>query len=140
MRLHTDKETLNILSVKHRMSSEVVEDIINHGLQSIKECMIKDEMPNILIHNLGRFKPSKTKIDKKFESALRQIESNKLENVNWDEVERYLKAYDRILIEEGYKESEYSQRIRKLLENRNEQQVTNSLCPEHNDTSNSQVS
>ena len=120
MRLHTDKETLNILSVKHRLSADVIEDIVNHGLQSIKECMVMDDMPNILIHNFGRFKPSKTKIDKKFESALRQIDNNKTESINWQEIERYLKVYDRILVEENYRESECSQRIRKILENRNE--------------------
>jgi predicted RNase H-like nuclease len=126
MKLHNDKELINILSVKHRLNPEVIDKIINHGLKSIKECMMLDDMPGILIHNLGRFKPSKSSLDRKFRvmHAFVEKDPNNSDKVDWNDMQRYLKVYDRILKEENKVESNAAIKMRELvkskIENKNE--------------------
>lgn len=122
MRLHLDKEIINSLSVKHRVKAEIIESIINHGLKSIKECMSMDDMPNILLHNLGRYKPSKYLLDKKFTMVMRFIEKdpNNALKIDWDIIRYQIKAYDRILIEENVEESESASKIREIINSKYE--------------------
>lgn len=124
MTLHNDKETINILSVKHRLKPEVVEDIINHSLKCIKECMSMEEMPGILIHNLGRFKPSKSLLDRKFNSIIGYIEKdpNNYNKVNWSIVMNHIKVYDRLMKEEQEQESKAVSKIKEIINKRNERE------------------
>jgi nucleoid DNA-binding protein len=120
MKLHTDKEIINSLSVKHRLNPEVIENIIEHSLKSIKECISMEDMPNILIHNWGRFKPNKKSLDVKFYKTLQSLEINP-ETIEWNTIKYMLKAYDRIIKEDNLESSVGANKIREIINNRNEE-------------------
>lgn len=119
MKPHLDKEIINSLSVKHRLNAEVVEDIINHCLKSIKECIADENMPSILIHNWGRFKVNKKSIDVKFYKALEHLENNP-EKIDWENLEKLIKVYDRVIVEDKLESSKGADKIREIINNRNE--------------------
>ena len=106
MFIDSNKEIINNLANKHRVNSEVIESIVLHSFKCIKECMSMDEMPSILIHNWGRFKPNKASLDKKFKIILLYLNKyqDRFDTINWDPLRRYLKVYDRLLKEDKKKE------------------------------------
>ena len=116
MKINSDKEIINSLSVKHRINPETVETVINHCLKSIKECIAMDDMPNILIHNWGRFKPSKPGLDNRFYRALINMENNP-ERVDLQALEKMIKVYDRIIVEDGLTSSISADKIREIINN-----------------------
>jgi len=120
MKINSDKEVINSLSVKHRINPDAVETIINHCLKSIKECIAMNDMPNILIHNWGRFKPSKPGLDNRFYRALINMEENP-ERVDLQTLEKMIKVYDRIIVEDNLTSSESADKIREIINNRNEE-------------------
>ena len=119
MKLHTDRETINFLSVKHRLNPEVVEKIIDHSLQCIKECMVMEDMPNILIHNWGRFKPNKKALDVKFHKILSRIQKGN-DDIDWEAIKHMLKVYDRIVEEDDLTPSIVVDKLKEIIKNRDE--------------------
>lgn len=119
MRLDLDKETINILSIKYRLNASTIESIVDHSLKCIKECMVMDEMPNILIHNLGRFKPQKSLLDSKFISTVNFVEKypEKANTVDWKYIKNLLEVYNRIIKEEKLKEHLVISKIKTLISN-----------------------
>lgn len=127
MKLQTDKETINILSVKHRVNSDTVENIINHSLKCIRECMQMEEMPNVLIHNWGRFRPVKYIMEYKFTQLLSKINNKQVvTDDEWLECQNLLKVYNRIIVEEKQKEFLNIESIREILNSKNYNEYTNS--------------
>ena len=81
--------------------------------------MVMEDMPNILIHNWGRFKPNKKSLDVKFYNILDNIEKNN-SDVDWYTITYMLKAYDRIIKEDKLKSSAAADKLREIINNRNE--------------------
>ncbi len=119
MKINSDKAIINSLSVKHRVNPETVELIIDHCLKSIKDCMVMEDMPNILIHNWGRFKPNKGSLDNRFYSILNLAEKDP-NKIDWHTAEYMLKAYDRIIKEDNLTSSIGADKLREIINNRNE--------------------
>lgn len=119
MFIETNKEIINNLANKHRLNPEIIESIVLHSFKCIKECMGMDEMPSILIHNWGRFKPSKTVLDRKFKVLLMYLNKypEKVNDINWDIIKRYLSVYDRILKEDEKEEGKSAKKIRVVINN-----------------------
>lgn len=147
MNISHDKEIINVLAAKHRVNPEKVQEIVNHSFKCIKECIAMDEMPNILIHNWGRFKPCKTTFDKKFRITYRFLlkDNTNYYKLDLEKINRYFKIYDRILIEENKKESKTVTDLKRLIEQildeqEGSKQESKDICPEYNDTSDTQVS
>lgn len=50
------EDIINMVAIKYKVESEVVESVIDHMFSEIKRSMGSDEMPDILIYNWGRLK------------------------------------------------------------------------------------
>jgi len=74
------QEFIKNLAEKKNLPIFVVDRVIKHQFKFLKKCMQSDELPNIYLRNLGRFK---IKI-KRLEWMMEQIEDknklNKLQN------------------------------------------------------------
>lgn len=60
-----NQDIIGQLSSKYRLERDVVEALISHTFLSIRECISMDDMPNILLHNWGRFSARATTLEKR---------------------------------------------------------------------------
>ena len=95
MIIHNEKKIINNLSVKYKLNPKVIEDVISHSLKCIKDCICMDEMPDIMIHNLGRFKASLIIMEMRFKNFIINNENNALKDFDIDVMNRLIKVYDR---------------------------------------------
>lgn len=100
--LEKNSDIVSRLSSKHRLDKALIEDMILHTFSSIKECMSMEEMPNILLHNWGRFTPKLTYIEKKLLGYSLHLKKGGILNENkYLRLKAFLNAYARLCIEEN---------------------------------------
>lgn len=58
------KILINKTAVKFQVRNALVEDAVDHAFKMIKNLTASEELPKILIHNFGTFKPSLVRINK----------------------------------------------------------------------------
>jgi nucleoid DNA-binding protein len=121
MNVTDNKEIINALAVKHRIDASLVKEVIEHSLKCVKECMEMPEMPNILLEGLGRYKPCKRTIDRKFTNLtlfLRKDPEN-INKVDWERIKILLSTYERIAKEEKKPLGKSATAIKELVNNLN---------------------
>jgi uncharacterized Fe-S cluster-containing protein len=117
MYINRDKDIINILANKYKLNSNEVENILTHAMKSIKNYMASDEMPNILLHNWGRFKPNLFALEKRFKLLYLSLEKDpeKIKEIDKKRYFNYIQVYERLLVEEKEEEGIYYKLIKNLL-------------------------
>lgn len=117
MIIHNEKKIINNLSVKYKLNPKVIEDVISHSLKCIKDCICMDEMPDIMIHNLGRFKASLIIMEMRFKNFIINNENNALKDFDIDVMNRLIKVYDRKVKEDKKKHHINYYKVLNILNN-----------------------
>lgn len=95
------EDIVNNLSSKHRLNKDLVEQMISHTFLSIKECMGMEEMPNILLHNWGRFFPRLRYIEEKLLAYQLHLKKGGILNESkYNRLKAFFNAYNRLCDEE----------------------------------------
>ncbi len=111
-----NEDIINALSSKHRVERDLIEQMINHTFLSVREAMALEEMPNILLHNWGRFFPRLRHIENKLlKYSIYLRKGGILNDYNFKRLRAFLSAYDRLCNE--------SKRVKKDFEYLKEQVI-----------------
>ena len=96
-----NEDIINNLSSKHRLNKDLVEEMIGHTFLSIRECMGMEEMPNILLHNWGRFFPRLRYIEEKLLTYQLHLKKGGILNESkYNRLKAFFNAYVRLCEEE----------------------------------------
>ena len=107
--LEKNSDIVSRLSSKHRLDKSLVENMITHTFASIRECMAMEEMPNILLHNWGRFKPKLGYIERKLLNYSIHLKKGGILNEHkFLRLRAFLNAYKRLCIEENKEPVDFS--------------------------------
>lgn len=112
------EDIINNLASKHRTNKPLVISCIDHVFKEIRNKIGDDEYPNILIHNLGRFKPNLRYMIYKIRNTFKYAQDNNVRIEYYQRLNRYLKAYKRICKEEKIEFKEEFIEIEKVINNK----------------------
>lgn len=93
---------INKLSVKHKLSPELIDLCINHTFNEIKNSISDINIPNVMISNWGRFYPKLSEIEHKIIQGLNHY-NFMLPDYKYETIINLLNAYERICKEENKK-------------------------------------
>lgn len=82
MSLKYDKKLTEIVSRvsnKNSLTTRDTDEIIDHFFKEMRENLKKPEMPEVLIHNFGRFKPQTWRLKKDIKAALNRGNTERAE-------------------------------------------------------------
>lgn len=102
------KEIIIKLSEKYRIPEVSVKLIIDHVLSEVKNKLSSDDLPEVLLHNFGRFQVSIKALESKIIGVFTYADNNNGRIEYYQRLNRYIKAYKRICKENN---KEYSQRF-----------------------------
>jgi len=119
----SNQDIINKLSAKHRVNKDIVEACISHVFTEIKNKMGSDEYPNILIHGWGRFRPNMKYIKYKIIFMYKHlIEGGEEREVVYHRLGAFIKAYERLCIEDKRPLFGELSKIKEYLNKHNEQE------------------
>lgn len=93
-------DVINSLSLKYRINKSLTISSIDHIFNQIKEKMGDEDLPNVLVHNWGRFKPNIKYLRYKVKNLYKYINENNPRQEHFERLRRYIKAYKRLCKEE----------------------------------------
>ena len=99
-------DLINNLSLKYRTNKSLTISSIDHVFNELKSKMGEDDLPNILIHNWGRFKPNVKYLRYKIKNLYKSIKENSPKGEQLERLKKYIVAYKRLSKEEGIEFSE----------------------------------
>jgi len=99
-------DLINNLSLKYRTNKSLTISSIDHIFNELKSKMGEDDLPNILIHNWGRFKPNVKYLRYKIKNLYKSIKENNPKGEQLERLKKYIIAYKRLSKEEGIEFSE----------------------------------
>lgn len=93
-------DIINNLSLKYRVNNNLTVSSIDHVFNEIKSKMGQENLPNILIHNWGRFKPNIRYLKYKIKNLYKSIKENGSKGDQFDRLTKYITVYKRLCSEE----------------------------------------
>lgn len=111
-------DIINNLCSKYRINKNVAISSIDHVFIELKNKIGNEDFPNILIHNLGRFKPNARYFNYKIKNLYKFIQENNPRQEHYDRLFRYVKAYKRICKEEKIEFSNELIEIEKFIKSK----------------------
>jgi uncharacterized protein YbgA (DUF1722 family) len=118
-----NQDLIGHLSSKYRLNRDVVEKLVSHSFLSIRECIAMEDMPNILIHNWGRFSIQPSRLEKKFLKFKEELNNNPelITEESISKIKKYLKAYERICLEEERTPINCIEELKNFINKQNEE-------------------
>lgn len=95
------KEIIKNLSLKYRIPEITIKLAVDHVLSEVKNKMGDENLPEVLIHNLGRFQVNKRYLSNKIKGVFRWAEENDGRIEYYERLQKYVKAYRRICKEDN---------------------------------------
>lgn len=102
------KEIIVKLSEKYRIPEVSVKLIVDHVLSEVKNKLSSDDLPDVLLHNFGRFQVNPKSLENKIIGSFTWAYNNNGRIEYYERITRYIKAYKRICKENKI---EYSDRL-----------------------------